>query len=119
MEIKELIRKAGIRSNRKDINLSGFTEQCSQWLTSSLNAVRKLIKLGEDFGGLKMMKDGSIHYIAERFSPNVVFFANEDIRALYQRLKDKSCHVLRPVFPGEFESDRFIMIAVNFLFSSL
>ena len=50
----------------------------------------------------------------EMFSPNVVFFANEDIRALYQRLKDKSCHVLRPLFPGEFESDRFIMIAVNF-----
>ena len=50
MEIKELIRKAGIRSNRKDINLSGFTEECSQWLTSSHNAVRelrKLRKLGE------------------------------------------------------------------------
>ena len=70
MEIKELIRKAGIRSNRKDINLSGFTEQCSQWLTSSLNAVRKL---GEDFGGLKMMKDGSIHYIAGTIKSRKVF----------------------------------------------
>ena len=38
---------------------------------------------------------------------------------MYQRLKDKSCHVLWPVFPGEFDSDRFIMIAVNFLFLSL
>ena len=81
MKIKELIRKAGIRSNRKDINLSGFTEQCSQWLTSPLNAVRKLRKLGKlggDFGGLKTMKDGSIHYIAGKIksrnvSQNVVF----------------------------------------------
>ena len=76
MEIKELIRKAGIRSNRKDINLSGFTEECSQWLTSSLNAVRelrKLRKLGEDFVGLKIMKDGGVHYIAGKIKSRNVF----------------------------------------------
>ena len=50
------------------------------------------------------MKDGSIHYIAGKIksrnvSANVVFFfSNEDIRALYQRLKDKSCHVLAASF---------------------
>ena len=66
MEIKELIRKAGIRSNKKDINLSGFTEQCSQWLTLFFTVVRKLRKLGEDFGGFKTMKDESIHYIARK-----------------------------------------------------
>ena len=51
-------------------------------MTSRLYAVRKLRKLrklGEDFGGLKIMKDGSIHYIAGKIksrnvSANVVFF---------------------------------------------
>ena len=54
----------------------------SQCLTSSLNAVRKLSKLGklgEDFVGLKIIKYRNIHYIAgkiksTKFSQNVVIF---------------------------------------------